>query len=179
MEKETQAEIKKSGGMTKYAIIIAVLIIIAVGVYSTVKSYQSKPSEENQEMMDSTGLNDDSMMNEDEEKKAQMTTEQTKQVQMGEDTSTKKKVFDLTGGNFYFLPNKFTVNQGDEVTIKLTSKKGMHDFAIDEFKAKTVVASEGKTAETTFVASKAGAFEFYCSVGNHKAMGMVGILEVK
>ena len=30
-----------------------------------------------------------------------------------------------------------------------------------------------------FTADKAGSFEYYCSVGEHKAMGMVGTLKVE
>jgi uncharacterized cupredoxin-like copper-binding protein len=30
-----------------------------------------------------------------------------------------------------------------------------------------------------FVADKTGTFEFYCSVGNHRQMGMVGTLVVQ
>ena len=37
----------------------------------------------------------------------------------------------------------------------------------------------GNKTSVTFVANKAGEFEFYCSVGNHRAQGMVGKLIVK
>ena len=37
----------------------------------------------------------------------------------------------------------------------------------------------GEEQTITFVADKTGGFEFYCSVGNHRAMGMVGTLIVR
>ena len=53
------------------------------------------------------------------------------------------------------------------------------DMVVDEFNAATDKISEGGTASVTFVANKKGSFEYYCSVGNHRAQGMVGTLIVE
>ena len=37
----------------------------------------------------------------------------------------------------------------------------------------------GQIDEVEFVVDKAGTFEYYCSVGNHRQMGMVGKLIVE
>jgi len=37
----------------------------------------------------------------------------------------------------------------------------------------------GTPTSVTFVADKTGTFEYYCSVGNHRAQGMVGKLIVE
>ena len=50
----------------------------------------------------------------------------------------------------------------------------MHDWVLDEFNAKTKVIQGGQTDTVEFTASKAGTFEYYCSVGQHRQMGMVG-----
>jgi len=55
----------------------------------------------------------------------------------------------------------------------------MHDFVVDEFGAKTDTLQTGQSDTITFVADKTGTFEYYCSVGNHRAMGMKGNLIVK
>lgn len=104
---------------------------------------------------------------------------QKEQLATQSSTATKEKTFNLTGGNFYFTPNKITVNKGDKVTIIFTSNGGVHDFVIDEFQAKTALVMTGKTAQVSFVADKTGTFQFYCSVGQHRQLGMVGALIVK
>lgn len=55
----------------------------------------------------------------------------------------------------------------------------MHDFVVDELKIKTAVINNGQEDFVEFTADKAGTFEFYCSVGNHRAMGMVGKITVQ
>ena len=37
----------------------------------------------------------------------------------------------------------------------------------------------GETDSIEFVADKVGTFEYYCSVGQHRSMGMVGKLTVE
>jgi plastocyanin len=55
----------------------------------------------------------------------------------------------------------------------------MHDLRIDEFNAKTSVIQGGQTQTIEFIADKTGSFEYYCSVGTHRQMGMRGTLTVK
>ena len=70
------------------------------------------------------------------------------------------------------------VNEGDTVTINFASTDGFHDFVIDEFNvASERVQTDGSTS-VTFVADTAGTYEYYCSVGSHRANGMVGRLVV-
>jgi cytochrome c oxidase subunit II len=88
------------------------------------------------------------------------------------------KEFTVTSSNFKFAPTAMTVKKGDTVRVTLKNTQGMHDFVIDEFDAKTKVI-EGEGEETIeFVADEAGKFEYYCSVGQHRQMGMVGMLTV-
>lgn len=85
----------------------------------------------------------------------------------------------VTGANFSFNPNTITVKKGEKVTITFKSSGGFHDFVIDELNVKTPVIASGKDATVTFTPTKAGTYEYYCSVGNHRAMGMVGKLIVQ
>lgn len=85
----------------------------------------------------------------------------------------------VTGSPFKFDPATITVKKGDTVRVKFANIAGMHDWVIDEFNARTKVLTEVDATETIeFVAGIAGSFEYYCSVGNHRAMGMKGKLVV-
>lgn len=66
------------------------------------------------------------------------------------------------------------VNEGDRVRIEFSSSEGFHDWAIDEFNAKTERVSPGSTSTVEFIADKKGSFKYYCSVGQHRANGMEG-----
>lgn len=89
------------------------------------------------------------------------------------------KEFTVTGSNFKFEPSSITVKKGDTVKITFQNSGGSHDFVIDQFSIKTPIISSGKEATVQFVADKTGTFEYYCSVANHRAMGMVGNLIVQ
>jgi len=85
----------------------------------------------------------------------------------------------VNGGNYYFKPNKITVKKGDAVKITFVNDGGFHDFVLDGYNVKTDIIGSGKTQTVSFTADKAGAFAYYCSVGNHRAMGMQGTLVVQ
>lgn len=89
------------------------------------------------------------------------------------------KTFTVKGQNFSFAPAEIRVKKGDKVKVVFENAGGFHDFVIDEFKARTKQISDGKTDTVEFTADKAGTFEYYCSVGSHRAMGMKGKLVVE
>ena len=93
--------------------------------------------------------------------------------------SSDEKVFTVTGSNFSFDPKEIKVKQGDHVKIIFQNKDGIHDWRLDEFEVKTTQITAGNSAEVSFVADKTGSFEYYCSVGRHRAMGMKGNLIVE
>ena len=92
---------------------------------------------------------------------------------------TTEHVFDIDSFMYGYSMDEIRVNQGDTVTINLTSSEGLHDWVVDEFNAATAIISGSESSSVTFVADQAGTFEFYCSVGNHRAQGMVGTLVVE
>lgn len=98
---------------------------------------------------------------------------------MGEQMIVGGKMITISGSNYAFAPKIITVSKGENITINFKNTGGFHDFVIDEFDVKTEVIGNGKEAKVTFVADKAGTYQYYCSVGNHRAMGMVGTLIVK
>jgi len=92
--------------------------------------------------------------------------------------------FKLSGENFKFTMDGQTapelrVKKGDKVRIEFTSIGGFHDWKVDEFDVATDRVNTGESAAVEFTASQAGTFEYYCSVGNHRAQGMVGKLIVE
>jgi plastocyanin len=99
-------------------------------------------------------------------------------------TESSVKTFIVSGENFKFIGNgednpDIRVNIGDTVRIEFTSTSGFHDWVVDEFNAATERVSTGDRTAVEFVADKAGMFEYYCSVGSHRAQGMKGKLIVE
>src|SRR3990172_11005102 len=82
--------------------------------------------------------------------------------------------------NFNFSPNLIEGEPGETVKIKLSSKNGDHDFIIDELgvRSRTLASGESQVLEVTIPddAVSGSTYEFYCSISNHRAMGMVGTL---
>jgi len=86
--------------------------------------------------------------------------------------------FTVSGSSFAFAPATMTVKKGETVRVTFKNTSGTHDWVLDEFNAKTKVLSAGQQEVVEFVADKAGSFEYYCSVGKHREMGMKGTLTV-
>lgn len=86
----------------------------------------------------------------------------------------------VVGKNFGFEPGTIKVKKGDTVTVTFQNQTGTHDWVVDEFQgARTKIIQGGQTDTVTFVADKVGTFEYYCSVGSHRQMGMKGSLIVE
>lgn len=87
--------------------------------------------------------------------------------------------FDVEGGMFYYKPNEIRVKKGERVKITFTNKEGFHDFVLDEFGVKSETIKAGNSTTVEFMPDRIGTFEYYCSVGNHRQMGMKGNLIVE
>jgi len=87
--------------------------------------------------------------------------------------------FTLEAKNFSYSLAEIRVKQGETVHITLKNTEGVHDFKLDEFGAGTKTLQAGEEETIEFVADKIGSFEYYCSIGNHRAQGMVGTLIVE
>jgi plastocyanin len=89
------------------------------------------------------------------------------------------RVFEVTGINYGYDVSEIRVRQGETVTIQFESTDGFHDIVIDEFSVASKKVEPGVRTSVTFVADRVGTFEYYCSVGSHRAHGMVGSLIVE
>ncbi len=88
-------------------------------------------------------------------------------------------VITVKGVDFAYDVKEIRVKKGDTVTLNFESEAGFHDWVVDEFSARTEKVRAGGKTSVTFVADKTGTFEYYCSVGSHRANGMVGNLIVE
>ena len=89
------------------------------------------------------------------------------------------KEFTVTGSNYSFVPAMLAAKKGDRIKIIFKNSGGIHDLKIDEFGVATKKLSTAGQDTVEFTADKAGQFEYYCSVGSHRQMGMKGTLTVQ
>lgn len=89
------------------------------------------------------------------------------------------KSFTVVGTDFDFDLKEIKVKKGDKVKITFKNSAGFHDWKIDEFNLATKKLQAGQEDAVEFIADKAGTFEYYCSVGSHRAKGMKGSLIVE
>lgn len=92
--------------------------------------------------------------------------------------NTAVKEFIISGQNFSFSPSLIAVKKGDKVKITFKNTSGFHDFKIDAYGLATKQSKSPYQEVLEFTTDKAGSFEYYCSVGSHRAMGMKGTLQV-
>lgn len=86
----------------------------------------------------------------------------------------------VEGGMFYFDPATLVVKQGQKVRLTFTNVEGMHDFIIDELNVATDIIQAGESTIVEFTApSTPGSYKYYCSVTNHRQMGMEGVLTIE
>lgn len=104
-------------------------------------------------------------------------TEVSPVASTSEDTQIKE--FVVKGDDFSFDVKEIKVKQGDKVRIVFKNIVGFHDWKIDEFNAATKKIKAGESDSIEFIADKKGTFEYYCSVGSHRAKGMKGNLIVE
>ena len=104
------------------------------------------------------------------------------EVPVAQEVAVEAEVNDVTfvvsGEKLRFFMNgvsspDLVVNQGDTVTILFTAGDALHDWVLDGF-GETKQVATGKSSSVTFIADKKGTFEYYCSVGSHRTLGMKG-----
>lgn len=94
-------------------------------------------------------------------------------------TPPEVKVFNVEGSSFAFSPGEIRVKKGDTVKIVFKNIDGFHDLTIGGYNVGTSRVGTGGTGMVEFVADKTGTFEYYCSVGSHRDLGMMGKLTVE
>lgn len=159
--------------MMRNAIIVIVVLIILGGGYFLFASKQNNQPKTASPQPSAAMQSHDSM------KASPAPSNASPSAEASGAMANNVKEFTVTGSSFKFEPSTLTVNKGDKVKVTFKNAGGMHDFVIDEFNVKTNVIDTGKEETAEFTADKAGTFKYYCSVANHRAMGMEGTLTVK
>ena len=85
----------------------------------------------------------------------------------------------VEGSDYKFVPSTITVKKGEKTKILFKNIKGVHDFNVDELGINTEIIETGQEESVEFTADQVGSFEFYCSFGQHRQMGMKGTLVVE
>jgi plastocyanin len=168
MEEEKVSEpILSTKGVGKIVVVIIIALLIVAGVtgYAMITPKTVTAPEKSSDQV----IKDDSAMQE-----SPTSTSGAENSMMVDE----KGKITVEGSNFKFAPNKITVKKGQPITIVFKNTGGIHDLFIDEFSVKTKQIKTGESEEVTFTPDKTGSFEIYCSVGNHRTMGMVGTLTV-
>lgn len=95
-------------------------------------------------------------------------------------TDVAAKQLTVDSSEFKFDVTSITLKKGEKVKLTLTNSGQMpHDFVVDELNVKTKTIKNGESDTIEFTPDKAGSFEFYCSVGSHRAKGMKGTVIVE
>lgn len=152
-------------------VVVALLLVLGVGGYAY---YQSAMAPQNQEVVMEETNNMDMTMDE-----MDMTIDEETAMESTEAAMPQNGEIIVEGSNFKYAPNNIVVKAGEKVRLVFKNTQGMHDFVVDELGIKTEVIQQGQQEVVEFTADKAGTYEFYCSVGQHRQMGMVGTLTVQ
>lgn len=148
-------------------VITFVILLILGGVYALFSQSQSK-----------TPINT-SKQSPSSNQTTNETQSESEISQEGSPDAEGVKTFEVEAGSFYFSPNTITVNEGDKVRVIIKSADQRHTFSLDEFNVGSPITEAGQTSIVEFTASRKGSFEFYCSVGEHRANGQIGTLIVQ
>ncbi|HEX7017664.1 MAG TPA: cupredoxin domain-containing protein [Patescibacteria group bacterium] len=105
------------------------------------------------------------------------TTEAAPEAMM--ESESEVRTINLEAGSFYYKPDVIRVKKGETVRLVMNSVDMMHDFNIEELGVKLPITRAGETNTVEFTANEIGSFEYYCSVGNHRAQGQTGTLIVE
>jgi len=74
-----------------------------------------------------------------------------------------EKEITIEARRFAYDPSVITVNKGDKVTLNLLSTDVTHGFYLDGYEIEKEIRPWGEPAVVTFIADKAGKFNFRCS----------------
>ena len=100
-------------------------------------------------------------------------------IAIGEPHGAPVREFTLDAFSYGYSETEIKVRKGETVKITLTNSNGFHNFVIDELDVVSKKIKEGDVTTFEFTAGEVGNFEFYCSIGNHRAQGMIGTLIIE
>ncbi|HRH23059.1 MAG TPA: plastocyanin/azurin family copper-binding protein [Candidatus Magasanikbacteria bacterium] len=154
--------------MKKTFFLAAVFLLVGAGCSTTSNTTITPSVPETQTNVDTTSDSGD-------------TNESNVGVNVDANVGIVQDVVDVTvvGTNMVFDVKEIKVKKGDKVRVTFKNAEGFHDWVLDEFDVKTKQIGAGQEEVVEFTADKTGTFEYYCSVGKHRQMGMKGNLIVE
>lgn len=152
------------GVITGVFVVIAALIVVGVITLLDTEQAQAPTTEESQQTADTEvpATDDESTTGEDSD--TEETAGQTVEIDMSD---------------HQFSVETIQATPGETVTVELTNNQGIHDFVIDELNVDSGQMASGQSQTVTFTIPEDAAgqtYDFYCSVSNHRALGMEGQL---
>ncbi len=154
--------------MNKSALlIIAIVVLLLGGIYVASRNNQTQTDEQIDMNINATSTNENTSVD----------TSATTTVSGA--TTGAVKEFTVTASNFKFSLAEMKVKKGDKVKVTFVNSQGTHDWRVEGYNVGTKVLQGGAKETVEFTADKAGTFEYYCSVGSHRQMGMKGNLIVE
>lgn len=124
-----------------------------------------------------------------EKNEAANTSEPTKDKSAPAESATAPAVattINLSAENFAFVDASgqenptLVVPAGAPVTVNLNTTQSFHDFVVEGMSgAATDAIGVGASDSVTFTPTEPGEYTYYCSIGSHREMGMVGTLIVE
>lgn len=165
--------------MKNYAVVLVSLILLVIGatlVYvlfvqedDTLETETEQTQQVESDQNNTTG--EETVENTNEQ------TEDETQEQQGDVIE-----LDISMKDFTFDVKEINAKAGDTVRLNLSSENGLHDFVIDEFDVQSSLLDSGESEVFEFTIpadAESGEYEYYCSFGSHRVMGMTGKLIVE
>ncbi len=178
--------------MNKTATTIIIILVIAIGAWLLLKNKDAAPMDDmtmptsiDQNPQTPSDTNTNTNTNTSTSTNTNTNTNNPDSSLVGGDASvdvsikSQTRSFTVDSTNYKFAPATMTVNKGDTVRITLKNTQGNHDLKVDGYDIKTKILTAPGEDTIEFKADKTGTFEYYCTIGNHRAMGMKGTLTVK
>lgn len=157
--------------MTKPVVFLGVVLFSVVTLSACQQAATTTP--ESKDSMDAPAMEGQAPAPEN----AGMTQEAT-QVQEQSMGDESKQMVALTANNFSFSTKTITAKKGSTLTVEVMNTEGVHDFVIDELAVNSGKIPVGEKVMLTIPTDKPGTYEYYCSIGSHRAMGMIGTLTI-
>lgn len=168
----------------KHTIFLIFLLGLVVGAYAFTQSRKESDSQEVMESEESIVEDTDADAEADADTADSMEKEASDPTSLSPtdpDADAAMVGYALDMSPFKFGPNLIEAEPGQKVTVKLSNSQGTHNFIIDELGVQSPTISSG-SEETIVINIPANAvpgdYEFYCGIGNHRQLGMVGILRI-
>lgn len=160
--------------MKNLFVVVGLLVVVAGGYFFL----NSRSSNTEDTSMTKDTMESEEVMMEDNEVESEMPIDGDSIV--NETQVMNEYDYTMELDNYSFSPSVIEAKAGGTVTIKLVSLSNMHDFVIDELDVQSSALGNGdeEVIEINIPEDAEGEYEFYCSIGSHRQLGMVGILKV-